>query len=199
MPHRKPLPKICIALGFADASTLIAHARQEYEAGERFFEFRLDYLPQPEQGFRAVSDFLTGYPDCAILATCRRHQNQGRYNGSIEEQIRILEGAIDAGAQAVDVEIESAENVAAHLEGLRARAMLVLSYHNYGGTPALDSVVRRMCRIPADAYKVVTTARKPSDNFRVLNLSKTFSKQCMIVLAMGEIGFPTRVLSTALG
>jgi 3-dehydroquinate dehydratase / shikimate dehydrogenase len=199
MPHRRPLPKICIALGFTDASTLIAHARREYEAGERFFEFRLDYLPQPEQGFRVVSDFLKGYPDCAILATCRRHQNQGRYNGSIEEQIRILDGAIDAGAQAVDVEIESAENVAAHLEGLRARAMLVLSYHNYGGTPALDSVVRRMSRIPADAYKVVTTARKPSDNFRILNLTRTFAKQSMIVLAMGEIGFPTRVLSTALG
>ncbi len=193
------MPKICIALGFADASTLIAHARQEYEAGERFFEFRLDYLPHPEQGFRATSEFLATHSDCSILATCRRHQNHGRFNGSIEEQVKVLGGAIDAGAQAVDVEIESAESIAAHLEELRAKAMLVLSYHNYGGTPALETVARRMMRIPADAYKIVTTARKPSDNFRVLNLAKLFAKQNLILLAMGEIGFPTRVLSTALG
>ena len=56
-----------------------------------------------------------------------------------------------------------------------------------------------MARISADAYKIVTTARKPSDNYRVLSLAKTFSKLNLIVLAMGEIGFPTRVLSTAMG
>jgi 3-dehydroquinate dehydratase/shikimate dehydrogenase len=199
MPQRKPLPKICIALGFSDAATLISHARHEYEAGERFFEFRLDYLPCPDQGFRAISDFLAAQPDCAILATCRRHQNHGRFNGSIEEQIRILNAAIDAGAQAVDVEIETAENVTAHLDELRGKTTLIVSFHDFGGTPALDSLVRRMSRIPADAYKIVTTARKPSDNFRVLNLTKTFNKLNLIVLAMGEIGFPTRVLSTAFG
>ncbi len=199
MPHRKPLPKICIALGFPDAAALTSHAHQEYASGERFLEFRLDYLPRPEQGFKAIADFLAGHSDCSILATCRRHQNQGRYNGSIEEQVQVLNAAIDAGAQAVDIEVESAESVAAHLDDLRAKATLVLSYHNFGGTPAMDAVVRRMARIPADAYKIVTTARKPSDNYRVLNLTKTFSKLNLIVLAMGEIGFPTRVLSTAFG
>ncbi len=199
MPHRKPLPKICIALGFSDAAALISHARHEYEAGERFFEFRLDYLPNPDQGFRAISDFLSAQPDCAILATCRRHQNHGRFNGSIDEQIRVLNAAIDAGAQAVDVEVETAENISAHLDEIRGKTTLVVSFHDFGGTPALDSLVRRMSRIPADAYKIVTTARKPSDNFRILNLTKTFNKLNLIVLAMGEIGFPTRVLSTAFG
>ncbi len=199
MPHRRPLPKICIALGFPDPAALIAHAQHEYEAGERFFEFRLDYIARPEQGFQAISDFLIGRADCSILATCRRHQNHGRYNGSIEEQVRILTGAVEAGARAVDIEVESAENVAAHLDDLRAKAILVLSYHNYDGTPALDTLVRRMSRIPADAYKIVTTARKPSDNYRVLALTKTFARLDLIVLAMGEIGFPTRVLSPALG
>jgi 3-dehydroquinate dehydratase/shikimate dehydrogenase len=199
MPHLRTLPKICIALGLPDVSQLIAHARHEYEAGERFFEFRLDYLSRPEEGFPAIRDFLNAHPGCSILGTCRRHQNQGRYNGSIEDQINILNGAAEAGAQAVDVEIETAESVAAHLDDLRAKAMLVLSYHNFGGTPALDTLVRRMSRISADAYKIVTTARKPSDNFRVLSLTKTFGRLNLIVLAMGEIGFPTRVLSTALG
>src|SRR6202790_116868 len=110
MPPRSPFPRICIALGFPDVERLLLHARNEYEAGERFFELRLDYPPQPEQVVAAIRKFLSRHADCAILATCRRHQNMGRFNGSIEEQLRILEEAIAAGAKAVDVEIESAED-----------------------------------------------------------------------------------------
>jgi 3-dehydroquinate dehydratase/shikimate dehydrogenase len=199
MPQRTALPRICIALGFADVETLLAHARKEYENGERFLEFRLDYLAWPEQGVAAIRKFLARHSDCTVLATCRRHQNHGRYNGSIEEQVKILEAAIQAGAKAADIEIESAENYAERLESLRGHAYLLVSYHNYGGTPPLDAVLRRMMRIPADGYKVVTTARKPSDSYRVLALARSHPKTPMVILAMGETGFPTRVLSTAFG
>ena len=186
-------------MGFPEVGSLLEHARRELEAGEQFFEFRLDYLTRPDQGVRAISDFLTTHPECCIMATCRRHQNHGRFNGSIEEQIRVLNAAIHAGAKAVDIEVESAENIAADLQPLRGAAQLILSYHNFSGTPAMDPILRRMLRIPADAYKIVTTARKPSDNARVLSLAKSNPKKSLIVLAMGETGFPTRVLSTAFG
>src|ERR1700683_465325 len=142
MPRRILLPRICIALGFPETETLLAHARQEFDAGERFFEFRLDYLPAPEQGIAAMRKFLARNTDCTVLATCRRHQNHGKFNGSIEQQVKILDAAIEGGAQAVDIEIESAENCVDHLEPLRSRARLVISYHNYGGTPPLDGALR---------------------------------------------------------
>src|SRR6202022_2235433 len=106
MPQRTALPRVCIALGFPDVEALLAHARAEYDSGERFLEFRLDYLASPERGVAALRKFLARYPDCTILPTCRRRQNQGRFTGSIEEQIKILEAAREAGAQAVDIEIE---------------------------------------------------------------------------------------------
>ena len=107
--------------------------------------------------------------------------------------------ALDAGARAVDIEIESAENAIPRLEALRGKGQLMLSYHNYDGTPSPETVLRRMLRISADGYKIVTTARKPSDNSRILALTKSHSRTPLIVLAMGETGFPTRVLSTAWG
>ncbi|MBV8819653.1 MAG: shikimate dehydrogenase [Acidobacteriaceae bacterium] len=178
---------------------LLDHARRELDGGETFLEFRLDYLPAPAAGVDAIREFVSAHPDCSVLATCRRHQNQGRFNGSVEEQIQILSAAIHAGAIAVDIEVESAENVAAKLECLRGQAKLIVSYHNFDGTPAIEPVLRRMQKIPADAYKIVTTARKPSDNMRVLALSKAHPRVPFVVLAMGEIGFPTRVLSPSLG
>jgi 3-dehydroquinate dehydratase/shikimate dehydrogenase len=199
MTLRSPLPRICIALGLPDAAKLMEFARREADAGERFLEFRLDYLARPEQGLPVISEFQRLYPDATLLATCRRHQNHGRFNGSIDEQYRILDGAITAGARAVDIEIESAEMPRAHREFIEGRALLVVSYHNYDGTPALDPLIRRMLKVQADAYKIVTTARKPSDNLRVLNLAKAYPKTPLILLAMTETGFPTRVLSPLMG
>lgn len=199
MRQRSPLPRICIALGLSDPQALVAHAREEADAGERFFEFRLDYLLRPEQGIRAIRDFLKDHPEASLLATCRRRQNQGRFNGSIEEQLRLLDAAVEAGARAVDIEIESAESAAGKLDSFRGRALLVVSYHNFECTPAVETILRRMTRIPADAYKLVTTARKPSDNWRVLALARAHPRDRLVMLAMGEAGFPTRVLSPALG
>ena len=200
MAQRTVFPQICIALGFDDAEVLLSHARTEYDAGERFLEFRLDYLASPERGIQAIRKFLSRHTDCVILATCRRRQNQGRFHGSVEEQVRILEAAREAGARAVDIEIESAENGADRLARLRSSGYLLVSHHNYGGTPPrLDTLLRRMAKIPADGYKVVTTARKPSDNQRVLMLARSNPKIPTVLLAMGETGFPTRVLSPAFG
>jgi 3-dehydroquinate dehydratase/shikimate dehydrogenase len=186
-------------LGFPAKSQLLEHARREVEAGERFLEFRIDYLPNPADGVAAIAEFLDQNPDCVVLATCRRHQNHGRFNGSIEEQLRFLNDAVDAGARAIDVEIESADSIKARLEPLRLKCYLIVSYHNFEGTPPLDSLMKRILNVPADAYKIVTTARKPSDSQRVLALGRAYPKHKLILLAMGETGFPTRVLSTAMG
>src|SRR5579863_4358202 len=129
MTQRRALPRICIALGLPDVPRLLEQARREAEAGENFLEFRLDYLPDPARGAEAIAEFLESWPNCTILATCRRHQNHGRFNGSIEEQLRMLQLAIQHGARAVDVEIETAEVVPDRCAALRTRAQLVVSWH----------------------------------------------------------------------
>jgi 3-dehydroquinate dehydratase/shikimate dehydrogenase len=199
MAQNRPLPRICIALGIPDLDRLLEQARREAQAGESFLEFRLDYLADPECGARSIRAFLDEFPDCLVLATCRRHQNHGKFNGSIEDEIHVLDMAVNAGAQAIDIEIESAEVAAGKLGIFRGRARLIISYHNYEATPQLDALLGRMTRIPADGYKIVATARKPSDFGRVLMLAKAHARTPLVVLAMGELGFPSRVLSTGFG
>jgi 3-dehydroquinate dehydratase/shikimate dehydrogenase len=195
----KTLPTICIALGMGSPEELLRQARQEAEAGETFLEFRLDYLPQPRAGIGIIRKFLEEHPECAILATCRRRQNHGRFNGSVEEQIRLLETAAKAGAVAVDLEIESAEQAPHTLATLTSAARLIVSYHNFEGTPALEPLLRRMSRLPADVYKIATTPRKPSDIHRLLSLASAHAKSKIVVLAMDEMGLASRVLSPAYG
>lgn len=198
MATRASFPKICIALGLTEADKLITHARHEIEQGERFLEFRLDYLRSPDRGIDAIKSLIEEFPDLGILATCRRKENHGHFAGSIEQQVRVLSKAIDAGARAVDLEIESAEVRGVPLEQLR-RASFVVSYHNWESTPALDPVVRRLSKIPADVYKLVTTAKKPSDIARILNAMRPALRQKWVLLAMGETGIASRVLAPAAG
>ncbi|WP_031497200.1 shikimate dehydrogenase [Bryobacter aggregatus] len=199
MSTRAALPKVCIALGLPTVEKLLDQAEKEVAAGEQFLEFRLDYLTKPEAGLKAITAFTQKHPDVSLLVTCRRHQNHGKYNGVIDDQMKILDAAIDAGAHAIDVEVETAEKTIARCEQLRAKAHLIVSWHNYEGTPPLEPVLRRMMKVPADAYKVVTTARKPSDASKVLALQKAHPKVPMILLAMGEVGFATRVLCNSHG
>ncbi len=199
MAQTRSLPRICIALGLPDVPTLLDHARREAEAGEIFLEFRLDYLSNPCKGAEAIPRFLEQYPDCILLATCRRHQNHGKFNGSIEEQLAVLDLAVSNGAHAIDIEIETAEVAQDRLSQFRGRTFVIVSYHNFEATPPMDTVVNRVMKVQADAYKIVTTARKPSDNVRVLAAAKALPKHKLIVLAMGELGFPTRVLSPVFG
>ena len=199
MAQTRLLPRICIALGLPDVPTLLDHARHEAEAGEIFLEFRLDFLDRPDHGAEAIRGFLEQFPECIVLATCRRHQNHGKFNGSIEEQLAVLDRAVRNGAHAIDVEIETAEVSQERLNQFRGRTQVIVSYHNYEATPPMDTVVNRVMKVQADAYKMVTTARKPSDNVRVLAVAKALPKHRLAVLAMGELGFPTRVLSPVFG
>ncbi|MGA8027560.1 MAG: shikimate dehydrogenase [Bryobacteraceae bacterium] len=195
----RSLPRICVALGLPTASQLSRAAEREYKDGSTFFEFRLDHLPDPCAAIELIRNFRRKFSDAHIIATCRHKQNHGRYPGTVEQQVAILEAAGGAGATGMDLEIESAEQAKSAAPALRQTAPLFISYHNFQHTPSLEGVLRRMHRIPADAYKIVTTARKPSDNTRLLQFAREHCGSPMIALAMSEIGIAVRVLAPSLG
>lgn len=199
MLPRSSLPRVCVALGVDSPEKLLDHARREITAGELFLEFRLDYLPDPARGIEVISKLRAETPELKVLATCRKAENHGHFHGSIEQQIAILENAAAAGACAVDLEIESAEIAPSAAAALKKIATFVLSYHNFEGTPAMSGILRRMGKVDADIWKIVATARKPSDILRVLTCGKAAPKAKLILLSMGEIGMPSRVLAPAFG
>jgi 3-dehydroquinate dehydratase/shikimate dehydrogenase len=174
-------------------------AEQEYKDGNCFLEFRTDYLPDPAQAIEVIRKFRRKYPDAVVLATCRRKQNRGGFSGSVANQIAVLKACAETGASIVDVEIETAECGETALAGLRETAALIISFHDWEKTPALDPLLRRLQRVRADAYKVVTTARKPTDNLRLMQFVRERRSNHLIAVAMSETGTPTRILGPWFG
>ena len=193
------LPRICVALGCEEVSHLERLALGACENGEDFLEVRLDLLGRPDAGLAVIRRVLRRHPDTVVLVTCRRKQAGGAFKGTIQQQIEILDAAVDAGATVVDVEIETAEVAPQLLQTFDGRALRILSYHDFERTPALHRVVKRLQKIPADLYKIATAAIKPSDSLRVLQLPSAFRRQSLVVMAMGEVGTPTRILGPSRG
>jgi 3-dehydroquinate dehydratase/shikimate dehydrogenase len=193
------LPRICVALGFPTAEQLASAAETEYKDGNTFLEFRLDYLKTPARGVDALRAFKAKYPESSVLATCRHRQASGHFNGDVQQQARILHDAARAGATLIDLEIETAEQIQPELARLREVTPLCLSYHNFQSTPALNVILKRLQRLPADAYKIAVTARKPSDNLRLFDLLRAPHTTPLIAMAMSEVGLVSRVLSPSMG
>jgi 3-dehydroquinate dehydratase/shikimate dehydrogenase len=113
----------------------------------------------------------------------------------------LLTKAHAAGCQIVDLEIQSAlKSKPEAIARLRSRAGLILSFHDFRATRNLDETLGKMLKIPADFYKVVTTATTLSDNVAMMKfLQKQSAKHALIGLCMGEQGIISRVLNVRAG
>jgi len=195
----RTLPRICVALGLPSPSQLQRAAEREYKDGSAFLEFRLDYLPDPSAGIEVLRKFRRTYPDACVLATCRHRDASGHFNGSIEQQIKILADALAADATLVDLEVESADQAKRAVNPLRQLGPVCISYHNFEKTPALEPLLRRLRKHEADAYKIAVTARKPTDNLKLIEFVRAHHDCPLIALAMSEIGTASRILVAPMG
>lgn len=155
----------------------------------------MDLLPQPAAAAGKLREFLAPRPGLVALAVCRKTQSGGHFRGSVEAECAILAKAAQAGCQWVDLALESAERAPAQaLRQLRARASLMVSYHDLGATRHLAAVERRMAAVPADLYKAVWAAKSLDDNVKVLRWGGGLPAP-RVAFCLGPIGQASRILA----
>ena len=180
---------------------LLSHARSEYEAGERFLEFRLDYLPFPERGVAAIRKFLarqSGLRDAGHLpppaeprSVSRQHRGADSRAGSRARRRRARGGRGDRERG----ELHGAPGQAALRlppAGLLSQLRWDASAPGFGFAPH-DAHSGRRLQSGDDGAQ---TVRQP---IAFWLWRAAIPRSPTIVLAMGEIGFATRVLSPAFG
>jgi 3-dehydroquinate dehydratase/shikimate dehydrogenase len=211
--HTSPAPfvprlrvgKLCVAIQAATPAELIERA-QAALADSKFLEFRLDSLTKPLAALPKVKDFLAGHRDATAIATCRRKQFGGGFEGSLKAELDVLLKAAQAGCQVVDLAVESAEEakpaqLATFRDELRAAgAALLVSFHDFTRTKNLEQAAERIEAFRPDFVKVVSTAQSLADNLAILKLIEEHSLSCHFVgIAMGEEGLVSRVLGVRAG
>jgi 3-dehydroquinate dehydratase/shikimate dehydrogenase len=166
-----------------------------------FLEFRLDYLRQPGAALPKLKRFLELHPEATVVATCRRAPNGGKFRGSLASELDVLLKAAATGFHLVDIELESASALRPNdYEKLRTRVAIILSHHDFRATRKLDETFEAMRGLPADFYKLVSTATSLRDNVTMMKfLEKTSYTHSVVGICMGEQGIISRLLGLRAG
>lgn len=182
-------PRICAAIINEDIESLDGVAPLV-----DLFEVRIDLIGK---SWRKVATYLKK----PWIACNRRMDEGGRWYGREASRIKELYSAVELGANIVDIELAS-PSVAEVVSEIKGKAECLVSYHNLKETPPLDrlrQIIINQMATGAGICKVVTTARKFTDNLIVLKLISDFSSANIVSFAMGAVGQLSRILCPLAG
>ena len=198
---RSRLGRVCIAITGETGAEMVERASAALRESS-FLEFRLDSLSQPLAALPKLKSLLAEHPNLTAIATCRRTANGGRFDGSLEDELGILEKAGQTGFQIADLELESAEEGGAPaLERLRGAGLApIVSYHDFSATGDLHAIHARIARFQPEFAKIVPTARTLTDNLTLIRFLEQAGREANVIgICMGDSGVLSRVLGVRAG
>jgi 3-dehydroquinate dehydratase / shikimate dehydrogenase len=163
-------------------------------------ELRVDHLAPAEQGLAGRLPGRAGLP--AIL-TVRRTRDGGRFTGDERDRVALLGRLAEAGFRYVDLEEDlDAPGLDARIRGAGGR--IIRSFHDFQGVPAdLSPRLARLARGPDEIPKAAVMPKTCAELTLFLDAAAAAvsagGARERILLAMGDLGFPTRVLASRLG
>ncbi len=189
--------RICVPV----VEAVVSRARRLYLRAARkglWTELRLDYLEKPD-----LKRLLRTRPG-PVIATNRRAGEGGRWQGEERARLGLLEEALGMGVDCLDVELAADRAWRRELWERRGEAQVILSWHDFADTPEearLEAILSEMLAEAADILKVVTLAREPGDNLRLLSVIprvRAAGKE-IIAFCMGPLGKWSRIAAPLLG
>jgi len=176
--------KLCVSLTPGSLDDVFASD----VSGVDCLEVRLDYLKNPKQSKEARWDRLP----VPVIATCRGKERGGLFEGTIEDEVDILQAAARNGAKYVDIDYRFARPM--------PPADVIASYHNFEETPGnLVDIVNQAFAANAAIAKVATQVNRWADNRRLFDLLAQTNPKPLIISGMGEIGQITRIAGPSRG
>jgi 3-dehydroquinate dehydratase / shikimate dehydrogenase len=184
-------PLVCVAVTGRTTEEL-RRARDAAE-GADIVELRLDTVERPDPAGALEGRRLP------VIATCRAEWEGGFFRGSEEERRTVLERAIAAGAEFVDVEARAA--FLPEIVRARGGRGVIVSAHDFDGVPLeLSGCFRAMRATGAEVVKIAVTAHRLADVLPLLQIAAEpeSAGRSHVLLAMGPAGVATRILAAPL-
>jgi len=175
------------------ARTRHKHTIQEHldvaAQGAKLVELRMDYIARSVELARVLKNRPT-----AVVVTCRRKEDGGRWEKSEEDRLMLLRQSIAMGVEYVDLEEDTATKIPRY-----GKTKRIISYHNFEGVPSnLEEIHDRLSKLDADIVKIAVQANSFDDTVRVIELMRN-AKIPTIGIAMGDYGSITRILGPRYG
>jgi len=165
--------------------------RRDAVSGADLVELRLDTAADPSPA-AALAGRRT-----PVIITCRPRWEGGSFDGAEEDRKRLLEDALNLGANYVDIEWRAGFTDVLQRTGGRR---VILSMHDFERIPTdLAAQVQAMRSTGADVVKVAATPSRLADTVALLDLEAQAGDGRLVVIGMGDYGVATRVLAARFG
>jgi len=195
-------PSLCGCFVHTSAEML---TKALHQPGLALLEWRLDIFLAANSMKETLEalELLREPQRLPVLVTNRPTREGGLFSRSEEERIGVLEKAVEAGAEWVDLEMDVNPEIVARFQSLGSRVLL--SHHDFVSTPGdreLRKWTEQMAQRRPQAVKIVTQAKSPEDNLRVLGLipwARGRLGQAPIAFCMGPMGCWSRLACLLLG
>lgn len=165
----------------------------------KYAELRLDAL-KPSQVAAALD--LVSSSLRHVICTIRPRSEGGMFSGTEEERVSLLLDAARRRPFLVDMEYDTlAADPSLVRQASSSGARILVSWHDFAGTPQPRTLARRFERMSqiSDHVKVVTTASSIDDASRVLSLYSHVCRTRLVAFAMGDAGRISRILCLYMG
>jgi 3-dehydroquinate dehydratase/shikimate dehydrogenase len=158
-------------------------------------ELRLDWLRNDSERARLLLWLKRNRPrGTTFVATCRRREGGGKLSRGVPAELYWLNRAREAGCSWCDLEIETLRELPSKsLSELGLPPKILVSLHDFKGTPARLKFLNSVAYPQTAAVKVAAQAGTIGDSLRLLRLAHRSSN--FVAVPMGEAGLPARVLA----
>lgn len=178
---------ICIPVTGRDVEKMAQEMAVAAEQAD-VVELRMDYAPGAD-----LRRLLKDRPR-PVIVTYRAKRQGGMFEGPEEDRLRLVQKAVDLGAEYVDIELDAAARIRRN-----PKTRLIVSHHDFERTPSdLGRLHADIVAAGADIVKIATMATDIRDNLAIFDLLRR-SKKETIALCMGEPGTISRIIGKKFG
>jgi 3-dehydroquinate dehydratase/shikimate dehydrogenase len=190
----KGADRVCAVMAAPTAAEMSRQVRSALKS-TRTIELRLDWLKSDAERGRFLSWLKKNkLRNCTFLATCRRREGGGKFDGNVDRELYWLIQAREAGCQWCDLEMETHRELPQDfLREYPVPSRIMLSIHDFEGTPKLPRKLSVARHGQVDAVKIAAKARTISDSVRLLKVARHSRK--FVAVPMGDVGLPARILA----
>jgi len=192
--------KTCVTIAETERAGVLSQLAKAMKRAD-YAELRLDFLSKYE--VPGILEDARGYMDRCVCTIRPQSDMGGRFVGTEDERLGLLEVAAGYGPMFLDVEYQTLKGDPRFLDSLRGKeANILVSYHDWEGTPSEDALRGKMRQMLdfSKNVKIATTARRNGDALRVLSLYECKPEECsLIAFAMGDAGRLSRVACMEMG
>ena len=192
--------RICASITERNRKDCLKAFSQAKKLGIRLAELRIDFLDEPKDATRIINELKM-----PTIATNRNKKEGGKFNGSEEERMNALMGAIDAGCEFVDIELSTNKNLRGGVINFakKHKCKVIVSAHDFKKTPdmrILNKLLDEERKI-ADIGKIVPFGRNLEDTIKIFNLLRVANsvKFPLITFAMGPLCSFSRIATPLFG